>query len=127
MSKKPLYIELLTYIDEAQQGDEWVDLNNAYQPRLADKAFYQSFKEEITFLSENNDILTKGNIQDSPEPGSLNLFAKITETGEHYLRSYQVSKLETKDRFTTTQIAVLMSGIIGATVLLAFFLAYFFG
>ncbi len=126
MSKKPLYIELLTYIDEAQ-GNEWVDLNTAYQPKLADAAFYQSFKEEITFLSENNDILIKGNIHDSTEPGSLKLFAKITETGEHYLRSYQASQLETKDRFTTTQIAVLMSGIIGATVLLAFFLAYFFG
>ncbi len=125
MSKKPLYIELLTYLDTTQQGEEWVDLGDAYRQKLTHVDFYSSFKEEINFLAENGDILITGNLKENPEAANLILSGQITEGGEEYLRSYKFAREEDKDRFSTNQIILLMLGIIAGTVLLAFALAYF--
>lgn len=127
MSRRPLYIELLTHLNTYQQGDEWVDLADPYRQKLENTQFYTSFKEEIDFLVDNGDILIKGNLQENPAPEALNLSGRITEGGEEYLYSYKFAQEENKDKYSNRQIALLMLSIVVATGLLAVGLAYFFG
>lgn len=127
MSRSPLYIELLTYLNNNQQNEEWIDLAEPYRQKLAHAGFYSSFKEEVDFLTENGDILVKGHLAESPAPESLVLKARITEGGEEYLRSYKFAREDNQDKYSTRQIVMLMLGIASGTVLLGLGLAYFFG
>lgn len=127
MTKTPLYIELLTHINKTQQEEEWVDLASFYRTKLADESFYAEFKEELSFLAENNDIELQQNFNQNPDKDAVIAQARITDIGFDYLRSYRFIKEDAKEKYSSNQIILLMLGIVAATALVAFLLAHFFG